>query len=70
MPKNSQTVETDRCLTRFKGKENDAMLITMLATAMTIAMLIATAFGFYEEAQRAKQDVRVARKNPFGNFRR
>ncbi|MFN3548638.1 MAG: hypothetical protein ACK4U0_14215 [Mesorhizobium sp.] len=46
------------------------MLITMLATAMTIAMLIATAFGFYEEAQRAKQDVRVARKNPFGNFRR
>lgn len=46
------------------------MLITMLATAMTIAMLIATAFGFYEEAQRAKQDVRVARKNPFVHFRR
>ncbi|MBU2532567.1 MAG: hypothetical protein KKB37_07490 [Alphaproteobacteria bacterium] len=46
------------------------MLITMLAAAMTIAMLIATAFGFYEEAQRARQDVRVTRRNPFANMRR
>jgi len=41
------------------------MLITMLAAAMTIAMLIATAFGFYEEAQRQKQDARAPRTNPF-----
>ncbi|WP_169858327.1 hypothetical protein [Aquibium oceanicum] len=46
------------------------MLITMLATAMMVAMLIATAFGFYEEAQRQKQEVRVTRKNPFDGLRR
>lgn len=45
------------------------MLIIMLAAAMTIAMLIATAFGFYEEAQRQRQEVRVTRKNPFNRPR-
>lgn len=46
------------------------MLITMLATAMMVAMLIATAFGFYEESQRTKQEVRATRKNPFTIGRR
>lgn len=41
------------------------MLITMLAAAMTIAMLIATIFGFYEEAQRVKHETQAARKNRF-----
>ena len=30
------------------------MLIYMLATAMTVAMLIATAFGLHQEAQRVR----------------
>lgn len=42
------------------------MLITLLAAAMTIAMLIATAFGFYEEAQRQKLEARAARGRRFG----
>ncbi|WP_170314682.1 hypothetical protein [Aquibium carbonis] len=46
------------------------MLITMLAAAMTIAMLIATAFGFYEESQRARQEARANNRNPFANMRR
>jgi hypothetical protein len=46
------------------------MLIAMLAAAMTIAMLIATAFGLYEEAQRNRQSVRADRKNPFTVLRR
>jgi hypothetical protein len=29
------------------------MLVITLATAMTVAMLIATAFGLHQEAQRA-----------------
>lgn len=45
------------------------MLITMLAAAMTFAMLIATAFGFYDEAQRAKQKVKPEARNPFGMLR-
>lgn len=32
------------------------MLIFSLAAAMMLAMLIATAFGLYEEAQRVKID--------------
>lgn len=30
------------------------MMIYMLATAMTVAMLIATAFGLHQEAERAR----------------
>ena len=30
------------------------MLIYMLATAMTVAMLIATVFGLHQEAQRVR----------------
>lgn len=30
------------------------MMIILLATAMTLAMLVATAFGFRQEAQRVR----------------
>ncbi len=42
------------------------MLIYMLAAAMTIAMLIATAFGLHQEAQRVRVQERNARSNRFG----
>lgn len=34
------------------------MMILMLAATMTLAMLIATAFGLHSELQEAKADVR------------
>lgn len=34
------------------------MLLVMLATAMTVAMLIATLFGLHSEAQRQKLEPR------------
>ncbi|WP_214470892.1 hypothetical protein [Mesorhizobium sp. dw_380] len=37
------------------------MLIYMLATAMTVAMLIATVFGLHQEAQRVR--VKAATKH-------
>ena len=40
------------------------MLIYMLATAMTVAMLIATAFGLSQEAERVR--VRTKRFEGFG----
>jgi hypothetical protein len=42
------------------------MLIIMLAAAMTIAMLIATAFGVHQEAQRVRFDDRKDRFTRFG----
>lgn len=41
------------------------MLIFMLAAAMTLAMLIATAFGIREEAQRVELKNRVRDTRPF-----
>ncbi len=42
------------------------MLIFTLAAAMTLAMLIATAFTLHEEASRVKLENRVRRdRNPF-----
>ena len=41
------------------GQEIETMMIYMLAVAMTIMMLIATAFGMHQEAQRT----RVKQKN-------
>ncbi|MCT8998469.1 hypothetical protein [Chelativorans intermedius] len=35
------------------------MLIFTLAAAMTLAMLIATAFGIHQEAQRVRLEARV-----------
>ncbi|UVK37129.1 hypothetical protein LHFGNBLO_004124 [Mesorhizobium sp. AR10] len=40
------------------------MLIYMLATAMTVAMLIATAFGLRQEAERVR--VKTKRFEGFG----
>ncbi|WP_421912925.1 hypothetical protein [Mesorhizobium sp.] len=42
------------------------MLIYMLATAMTVAMLIATAFGLHQEAQRVRARVNSKRFEGFG----
>lgn len=41
------------------------MLITLLAAAMMIAMLIATAFALHEEGQRRKSEIRAEARNPF-----
>lgn len=41
------------------------MMITMLAAAMTLAMLIATAFSIREEAQSAKARRRQLNRNPY-----
>ncbi len=35
------------------------MIILMLATAMTIAMLIATAFGMHQETRRLNQQEQI-----------
>ena len=45
------------------------MLIFMLAAAMTVAMLIATAFGVHQEAQRVRFDDRRERLTGFGSRR-
>ena len=42
------------------------MLIYMLATAMTVAMLIATAFGLHQEAVRVRAKVNTRRFEGFG----
>lgn len=42
------------------------MLIYMLATAMTVAMLIATVFGLHQEAQRVRARATTKRFEGFG----
>ncbi|HHZ09900.1 MAG TPA: hypothetical protein GX405_14095 [Rhizobiales bacterium] len=42
------------------------MLIFMLAAAMTLAMLIATAFGMHHEAQKVRFDDRKDHFTRFG----
>mgnify|MGYP001022195366 CR=1 FL=1 len=44
------------------------MMILLLAATMTLAMLIATAFGLHHEAQNVRLDARrqVARHHRFG----
>jgi hypothetical protein len=42
------------------------MLIYMLATAMTIAMLIATVFGLHQEAERVKAKDNTRRLDELG----
>lgn len=48
------------------------MMIYMLATAMTVAMLIATAFGLHQEADRAraktKQQEGFGIRKPYRHF--
>ena len=41
------------------------MLIYMLATAMTVAMLIATVFGLHQEAQRVRVKANTKRFEGF-----
>ncbi|KAA3450057.1 hypothetical protein C7I87_13995 [Mesorhizobium sp. SARCC-RB16n] len=43
------------------------MLIYMLATAMTVAMLIATVFGLHQEAQRIRVKATTKRLEGFGS---
>lgn len=42
------------------------MMIYMLAAAMTVAMLIATAFGINQEAEKVRFDEKKARTKGFG----
>ena len=42
------------------------MMILVLATAMTVAMLIATAFGLHQEAERVRVRERSHRAVGFG----
>ena len=39
-------------------QENSAMMIFMLAAAMTVTMLIATVFGLHQEAERSASTAR------------
>jgi hypothetical protein len=41
------------------------MLIFMFATAMTLAMLIATVFALHQEAQRSRVQIRKNQPNKF-----
>lgn len=42
------------------------MLITMLAAAMTVTMLIATALGLHQEAERVRVEDRRRKLGRFG----
>lgn len=42
------------------------MMITVLAAAMTVLMLIATFFGLHQEAERVRLDKRTRRTQGFG----
>ena len=49
-------------------QENTAMMIFMLAAAMTVAMLIATVFSLHQEATRVRFDHKRDRMTPFGPY--
>lgn len=61
--------ETERRFVRYCRKENSAMIILMLAAAMMIAMLIATAFGIHEESNRIRQEAKIRDTTLFGRRR-
>jgi hypothetical protein len=42
------------------------MMITMLAAAMTLVMLIATVFGLHDEAERIKVESKARQNQGFG----
>jgi hypothetical protein len=50
----------------FAGTEIKHMMITVLAAAMTVLMLIATVFGLHQEAERVRFDKRSKRTAGFG----
>ncbi|RFC67318.1 MULTISPECIES: hypothetical protein [Mesorhizobium] len=53
---------------RLGGVENNVMMITILAAAMTILMLIATAVGVHQEAERVRLKDRSDRSRGFGRY--
>ena len=54
------TYETNPGFARYWLQEIKVMMIYMLAIAMTLAMLIATAFGLHQEAERMRlQEKRI-----------
>jgi hypothetical protein len=61
-----QDDETETVLARYRRQGDRAMIILMLAAAMTIAMLIATAFGIHEESRRVQQEQRIRSARRFG----
>ncbi|MEO3385813.1 hypothetical protein [Mesorhizobium sp. CAU 1741] len=64
----NQPNETIFEFARYYSTKENRMMIYLLATTMTLAMLIATAFGIHNEAQNAKlerQRQRV-RRYPIG----
>lgn len=61
--------ETEIGLVRYWRKETTAMIILMLAAAMMIAMLVATAFGIHEESNRLRQEAKIKATTPFGRRR-
>ena len=61
--------ETESRFVRYCRKETTIMIILMLAAAMMIAMLIATAFGIHEETNRMRGEARIRKTMPFGNRR-
>jgi hypothetical protein len=50
----------------LEGQENKTMMIYMLAAAMTVAMLIATAVGLHQESQRLRFKEQKVRSKDFG----
>jgi hypothetical protein len=50
------------------AQETTAMMIFMLAAAMTVAMLIATLLSLHQEATRVRFDHKRDRMTPFGPF--
>jgi len=58
--------ETECVYIRYIWQGDNAMIILMLAAAMTIAMLIATAFGLQEEHRRRHQAERAKSVRSFG----
>jgi hypothetical protein len=57
--------ETKSSVIRCWGKEYRTMMIIMLAAAMTLAMLIATAFGLHQEAEKVRLDERNKSMNRY-----
>jgi hypothetical protein len=57
--------ETNRAPRSLLRQRRHAMMIFMLAAAMTLAMLIATAFGLHQETERARLRQRAEHRNPY-----
>jgi hypothetical protein len=51
-------MQPKRRFARYWTKGDSTMMIFMLAAAMTLAMLIATAFALHNEAQHVKLEAR------------